>query len=370
MSDPAPRVGRILIVDDEPGNVRVLEELLALAGYREVHSTTDPSRVEALYGHLEPDLILLDLHMPVLDGFAVMQRLSTLIDAGDYLPILVLTADISHESKRAALRSVAKDFLVKPFDHEEVLARVANLLDARSLHVQLRLHGETLERGVNQRTAELAQTVDRLERAEHDLRLAQEETIHRLALAAEFHDDETSRHIERMSRSCAILADRAGKDQEECELLRLAAKMHDVGKIGIPDAVLHKPGRLTADEYEVIKTHTAIGHQILEDSKSDLARCGATVAWTHHEKVDGTGYPRGLRGEQIPLGGRIAAIADVFDALTTDRVYRPAFALPDALTIMQDGRDTHFDADLLDVFFDSLDDVLAAREGVTDAAIP
>ena len=370
MSDPGPRVVRILIVDDEPGNVRVLEELLALAGYREVHSTTDPSRVEALYAQLRPDLILLDLHMPLLDGFAVMQRLSTLIDADDYLPILVLSADISRESKRGALKSIAKDFVLKPFDHAEVLARVANLLDARSLHVQLRQHGETLERGVNQRTAELAQTVDRLERAEHDLRLAQEETIHRLALAAEFRDDETSRHIERMSRSSAILADRAGKDQQECELLRLAAKMHDIGKIGIPDAVLHKPGRLTADEYRVIKTHTTIGHQILQGSRSELASTGAAFAWTHHEKVDGTGYPRGLHGEQIPLEGRIAAIADVFDALTTDRVYRPAFPLSDALSTMRDGRATHFDADLLDLFFDSLDDVLAAREGVTDAAIP
>jgi putative two-component system response regulator len=365
MNDPAPLAGRIVIVDDEPSNVLVLEQLLELAGYRNVHSTNDPTRVEALHAQLQPDLILLDLHMPVLDGLAVMRRLSTLIDADDYLPILVLAADVTPQSKQAALEGGAKDFVVKPFDHAEVLARVANLLEARSLHVQLRRHGETLGRAVRERTAELAQTVDRLQRAEHDLRLAHEETIHRLVLAAEFRDDETSRHIERMSRYCAIVADRAGNDQRQCDLLRLAAKMHDIGKLGIPDAILHKPGRLTAEEYGTMKRHAEIGHRILEGSKSELARTGATLAWTHHEKVDGTGYPRGLRGEEIPLEGRIAAIADVFDALTTDRVYRPAFSLPEALTTMRDGRATHFDADLLDLFYDSVDDVLAAREEAT-----
>lgn len=369
MRDPALRADRILIVDDEPGNVVVLERLLEVAGYRDVHSTTDPTRVEALYAQLRPDLILLDLHMPVLDGFAVMRRLSAMIDARDYVPVLVLTADVSAQSKRAALESGAKDFVLKPFDHAEVLARVANLLDARSLHVQLCQYNETLEQAVRERTAELAQTVERLQRAEQDVRLAQEETIHRLALAAEFRDDETSRHIERMSRYCAILATRAGKDERQCDLLRLAAKMHDIGKLGIPDAVLHKPGRLTAHEYAIMKGHAEIGHRILRDSRSELARTSATLAWTHHEKVDGTGYPRGLRGEQIPLEGRIAAIADVFDAITSDRVYRPAFPLTEALTTMRNGRATHFDANLLDLFFDSLDDVLAARECLGDGAV-
>ncbi|MCP9490508.1 MAG: HD domain-containing protein [Solirubrobacteraceae bacterium MAG38_C4-C5] len=375
MSAPAPRPGRILIVDDEPGNVLALKPLLELAGYRDVRCTSNPARADALYAQLRPDLILLDLHMLVLDGFAVMRRLSTLIDADDYVPILVLTADAdadadaAKDSRWAALEGEAADFVVEPLDHAEVVTRVANLLDVRSRHVQLRQHNETLERAVRERTAELAQTVDRLQHVEHDLRLAEEETIHRLALAAEVRDDETSRHIERMSRYCAILVARAGEGQRQRDLLRIAARMHDIGKLGIPDAILHKPGRLTAHEYEIMKGHAEIGYRILEGSKSELARAGATLAWTHHEKVDGTGYPRGLRGEQIPLEGRIAAIADVFDALTTDRVYRPAFPLPEALTTMRAGRATHFDPDLLDLFLGSLDEVLAAREGLADATV-
>lgn len=369
MSEPGPRPERILIVDGEqPGNVLVLKPLLKLAGYQNVHSTTDPAQVDALYAQLRPDLILLDLHILVLDGFAVMQRLSTLIDADDYLPILVLTPDIAH-GRWAALEGGATDFVVEPLDRADVVTRVANLLDVRSRHVQLRRHNETLELAAREHTAELAQTVDRLQLAEHDLRLAEEETIHRLALAAEVRDDETSRHIERMSRYCAILATRAGEGQRQSGLMRIAARMHDIGKLGIPDAILHKPGRLTADEYGIMKGHAEIGYRILEGSKSELARTGATLAWTHHEKVDGTGYPRGLRGEQIPLEGRIAAIADVFDAITTDRVYRPAFPLGEALDIMRDGRATHFDPDLLDLFLGSLDDVLDAREGLADATV-
>jgi putative two-component system response regulator len=370
VSDLAHAGDRILIVDDEPGNVLVLERLLEHAGYTEVHASTDPTQIEALYRSFQPDVILLDLHMPVMDGFAVMERLSDLIDPGEYVPILVLTADATHKSKRAALEGGAKDFVTKPFDHAEVLARMGNLLETRALHARLRRQNDLLEGTVRDRTAELERAINRLELAERDLRLAQEETIHRLSLAAEFRDDETSRHIERMSRYCAILAERVGRDGEQTELLRIAAKMHDIGKLGIPDAILRKAGPLTPDEFEVMKAHTEIGYQILRGSESQLANTAAMLAWTHHEKIDGSGYPRGLRGAEIPVEGRIAAIADVFDALTTDRVYRNAFALPEALSIMRDGRGTHFDGDLLDLFFDSLDAVLAAKaELIIDRAI-
>jgi putative two-component system response regulator len=369
VTEHARPAARLLIVDDEPANVLMLERLLELAGYRNVDSTTDPTRVEALYSERRPDLILLDLHMPVLDGFAVMQRLTRLIDADDYVPILVLTADTTQQSKHAALRGGANDFITKPIDHVELLARVGNLLDTRLLHLQIRRHNEHLEQTVRERTGELRQAVARLELAERDLRLAQEETIHRLSRAAEFRDDETSRHIERMSRYCAILATHAGKNERDSELLRIASKMHDIGKLAIPDAILLKPGRLTTGEYDVIKQHAEIGRQILHGSRSELARTGATLAWTHHERCDGGGYPRGLRGNEIPLEGRIAAIADVFDALTTDRIYRNALPLPQALSIMRDGRATHFDADLLEIFLDSLDDILAAKDELPDATM-
>jgi putative two-component system response regulator len=364
----ARAAGRILIVDDESANVLVLERMLEQAGYRDLRSTTDPTEVKALFGAFHPDLVLLDLHMPLLDGFAVMERLSRLIEPDDYVPILVLTADVTQKSKRASLEGGAKDFVTKPFDHVEVLARVANLLDTRFLHVQVRRHNEFLEERVRERTAELARALARVKLAEQDRRLAQEETIHALSLAAEFRDDATSRHIERMSRYCAIVAAHAGKTEEETEQLRMAAKMHDIGKIGIPDAILLKPGKLTPEEFKTMKGHAEIGYQILEGSRSELASVGAMLAWTHHEKVGGTGYPCGLRGDEIPLEGRIAAIADVFDALTTHRVYSRAVSVPDALSIMRADRGTHFDAELLDIFFDSLDAIVVAKEQLTKPA--
>jgi putative two-component system response regulator len=353
---------RILIVDDELGNVLVLRHLLEDAGYKDLRLCTDPTEVESIYDEFRPDLVLLDLHMPVLDGFAVMRQLSRMIDDHDYVPILVLTADVDQQSKRAALKGGAKDFVTKPFDHPEVLARVSNLLDTRSLHVQLRRHNGLLEDEVCARTTELTQAIGRLEVAEEDRRLAQEETIHRLSLAAEYRDEETSRHIERMSRYCAILGARAGKDEHESDVLRIASKMHDIGKLAIPDSILLKPGKLTPVEFDIMKGHAEIGHQIMEGSKSELATLGGMLAWTHHEKVDGSGYPRGLRGDEIPLEGRIAAVADVFDALTTNRIYRRAFPLPEALAIMREGRATHFDAALLDLFLDSLEEVMTATE--------
>jgi putative two-component system response regulator len=307
--------------------------------------------------------------MPVLDGFAVMSRLSELIAPDDYVPIVVLTADVTHKSKRAALEGGAKDFITKPFDHAEILARVGNLLETRFLHVQLRRQNEFLEETVRERTSELRRTLGLLEVAERDCRLAQEETIHRLSLAADFRDDETSRHIERMSRYCAILAAQLGKDEREAELLRIASKMHDIGKLGIPDSILLKPGSLTAAEFDVMKRHAEIGYHILEGSRSELGRTGAMLAWTHHERVDGSGYPRGLRGDEIPVEGRIAAIADVFDALTSDRVYRKALSLPEALDTMREGRGKHFDPELLELFLDSLDLMLAARRQLVESTI-
>lgn len=353
---------KILIVDDEQANVVLLERILAQSGYGNVSATMDPTQVESLYMKLEPDLILLDLRMPVLDGFGVMAQLSKLVASDDYLPILVLTADVTHESKQKALTSGAKDFLIKPLEPAEVVARVGNLLETRALHLQLRRHNELLEARVQERTAALWSTVTRLERVEKDLRLAQEETIHRLSLAAEFRDNETSRHIERMSRYCALLARRAGEDERRSELLRIASKMHDVGKIGVPDAILLKPGKLTPEQFEIMKQHADIGYQILRGSESEIASTGAVIAWTHHEKLDGSGYPRGLKGDAIPIEGRIAAVADVFDALTTDRIHRKAFPLPEALAIMREGRGQHFDAHLLDLFLDSIDVALTTKQ--------
>lgn len=359
---PADMDPTILIVDDEAANIVLLERILRRAGYDNVVSTTDPTQVEPYFVTFRPDLILLDLHMPELNGFALMERLSPKIGPGDYVPILVLTGDLTSKSKQRALTGGAKDFLIKPFDKAEVLARVANLLDTRALHVALRNSNEVLEEKVRERTADLWDAVHHLEQTQQELRLAQEETIHRLSLAAEFRDHETSRHIQRMSAYCALLVAQAGFGGERTEAVRLASHMHDIGKIAVPDAILLKPGKLTEEESAVMKTHAEIGHRILHGSKSEVATLGAEIAWAHHEKVDGSGYPRGLKGDEIPVEGRIAAVADVFDALTTDRVYRKAFPLFEAISLMKDGRGKHFDGDLLDLFLDSMDLVLQAKQ--------
>ncbi|MQA98819.1 MAG: response regulator [Actinobacteria bacterium] len=361
MSSSHDRPNRILVVDDEPANVELIRRLLARSGYTHVESTTDPTEVESMYRALQPDLIMLDLHMPKLDGFGVMEQLSQLIRPGEFVPILVLTADVTQDSKQKALVSGAKDFLTKPFDPSEVVARVGNLLETRNYHLELRRHNELLEEKVQERTAALWETVGDLETARDDLRVAQEETIHSLSLAAEFRDDETSQHIERMSRYCSIIAAGMDFDNERCDTVRLASKMHDVGKIGVSDSILLKPGKLTDEEYLVMKEHAQIGYEILRGASSELARTAATIAWTHHEKVDGSGYPRGLTRDDIPLEGRIAAVADVFDALTTNRIYRRAFPLTEALDVMREGGGAHFDAEILDLFFDRMDEVLRMK---------
>lgn len=207
----------------------------------------------------------------------------------------------------------------------------------------------------------LRTTIKDLERSEDQLALSQEETIIRLSIAVESRDAETGSHIERMGRYCALLAEKLGWSESARDLLRVASPLHDVGKIAIPDAVLQKPGALTADERKQMEEHAAIGHRILAGSDSPLLDLAARIALTHHEKWDGSGYPNGLKGEDIPIEGRIAAVADVFDALTSDRVYRKAMPLDKALSILQEGRASHFDPEVLDRFFSSIDEVIAIR---------
>jgi putative two-component system response regulator len=212
---------------------------------------------------------------------------------------------------------------------------------------------------VHERTADLWNAVRNLEAAQKDLRESREDTIQRLAIAAEFRDVETARHVDRMSRYCELIARKLGEDYDRCELIRTASAMHDVGKIGIPDRILLKPGKLDPDELEIMQTHAELGYRILNGSRSELLQSAAAIALSHHEWWDGSGYPYGLAGEAIPLEGRIAAIADVFDALTSNRVYRKGFTLGEAVEMMAAERGTHFDPDLLDLFLGSLDQVVA-----------
>ena len=357
----------ILVVDDEQQNVSLLERLLQREGYTNVVGSTEPQRVVDMFHEVSPDLLILDLHMPFLDGFGVMEALAPHVPGDSYFPILVITGDNSAENRHRALSVGAKDFLNKPIDRTEVALRVRNLLQTRFLHMELQVQNVLLEDKVRKRTEGLAQAVRDLERSHDEIRLSQEETVRRLALAAELRDDDTGQHVHRMSKYVSLLAERVGVPSERAELIRLASQMHDVGKIGIPDSVLLKPGSLDKDERAVIETHSQIGFDILRDSHSELLRTGALIALTHHERFDGTGYPRGLKGNEIPIEGRLASIADVYDALTSDRVYRKAFPVEKAIEIMREGRGTQFDAELLDAFLGSLDDIVAVVANETHA---
>jgi putative two-component system response regulator len=326
---------RILVVDDEPTNVRTLSRILQAAGYTNVAATTDPTAVLALFAEQEPDLVLLDLHMPVLDGVAVLERLAGVAAPQSYLPVLVLTGDSSQQARRRALSKGAKDFVTKPFEVDEVLLRIRNLLETKYLHREIATENVLLEQRVKERTAEL-------EGAHLD-------TLERLAVAAEFRDDDTGKHTERVAAISAILGREVGLEEEEIELLRRAAPLHDLGKIGIPDAILRKPGPLTPDEWEIMKTHTTAGARILGGGKSRIIRLAEEIALSHHERWDGSGYPQARSREGIPPAARVVAVADVFDALTSDRVYRKAWASDDVLAYIQSHSATHFDPTLVAV---------------------
>ncbi len=337
MREDATKKARILIVDDQEVNIRLLEDILGrVGGYTTLKSTTDSRKVIPLYAEFRPDLILLDLRMPYLDGFGVMEELKPLISVGSYVPILVLTADVTPEVKQRALAGGAKDFLTKPFDPNEVLLRIKNLLETRSLHLELQNQNHILEEKVRERTRELEET--------------HIEVLERLALAAEYRDDETGQHTRRVGQTSAILAQALGLPHGDVVLIQRAAPLHDVGKIGIPDRILLKAGRLTPEEFDVIKTHTTIGAKILSGGRFQLLRMAEEIALTHHERWDGTGYPQGLKGDSIPLAGRIVAIADAFDALTHERPYKRAWPVKEAAAELKRCAGTQFDPELVRVF--------------------
>jgi putative two-component system response regulator len=302
---------RIMIIDDEPGNVKVLKRVLAVAGYRVITAITDPKVAIARFAEIDPDILLLDLHMPEIDGVTVMKRLRAGMPTSEYFPILMLTGDDSPQACQRALAMGASDFVAKPFDMHEVLIRIKNLLATRSLHRQVAEHTHELERKVRERTAELD--------------IAQLDTIARLALAAEFRDDETGRHTQRVGALSELLARALGWSDAEAALLGLAAPLHDVGKIGIPDAILCKAAMLTVRERKTMERHTTIGAQILSGGRSRFIQLAEKVALSHHERWDGRGYPDRTLGPAIPSAARIVAVADFFDATVHDRVYRKAW---------------------------------------------
>jgi putative two-component system response regulator len=314
--------GKVLIVDDQEVNVILLERMLRGAGYVSITSTMDPGQVCELHLKNRYDLILLDLQMPGMDGFQVMERLKE-IEPDGYLPVLVITAQPGH--KLRALQAGAKDFLSKPIELSEVLARVHNMLEVRLLHKELHNYNDVLELRVWERTV--------------DLQESYLETIFTMTRAAEYKDTDTGAHVQRISYYSRELARALGLDEAFVDKIFFASPMHDIGKIGIPDHILLKPGALTLDEWVIMRGHASMGSKILGASKSSYLKMGAEIALNHHERWNGGGYPNGKRGEAIPLAARILNICDIYDALRSKRPYKTAFDHRKTVFIIAHGDD-------------------------------
>ncbi len=339
---------RVLVVDDEVANLKLVKEILKF-DYTIVLAKTGEEalrRAEDL-----PDLILLDVMMPGIDGYEVCRQLHAKQQTQD-IPVIFVTAMGEQQDETKGFTFGAVDYITKPVKPPVLRARVKTHLELRWARKQLENHNTILEERVQERTKELRES--RLE------------IVHRLVSAAEYKDPETGSHIQRMSLYSRVLAREYGLSQSQCETIHLASPMHDIGKIGIPDSILLKPGRLDPEEWSTMRTHTTIGARILAHSTSPLLQAGQEIAISHHEKWDGSGYPQGLQGGAIPLFGRITAISDVFDALTTKRPYKEAWPVEKAIEEIREGKGQHFDPALIDLFFAVLPELLDIRERFRD----
>jgi putative two-component system response regulator len=348
----AENPSKVMIVDDEPINIKVTRKYLQSAGYSNFVTTTDSTTTVEQVLAEKPDIVLLDVVMPGISGLDILSQLRR---QTDQTPILILTASSDPKTKLAALELGATDFLSKPVDPSELVLRVRNVIATKARR-------DHLERVVNERTRELA--------------MSQREVVQCLARAAEFRDEETGHHIVRVGKIAAVIAAALNASPRLCSIIEQASQLHDVGKIAVPDHILHKPAKLTKEEYAQMKKHCVYGHKILQkmskaeyaiiakqpkaalsmiDTRSSvLIQYAARIAMTHHEWWDGTGYPNGLKGEEIPLEGRITAVADVYDALSSKRPYKAAFSKEDCLALMQKNTGTQFDPRVIEAFLKSM----------------
>lgn len=327
---------RILIVDDDPTNLHMLDRLLDIGGYDDVRKATSGAEaIKEVIDH-SPDLVLLDLHMPGVNGYEVLRILRQSVSSSVYLPILVFTADATHESRKKTLELGASDFLTKPGDATEILLRIRNFLTMRGLHKSLNDRNVNLEGMVLERTRELEN--------------AQVEIVERLARAGEHRDDITGEHTKRVGDLSSKIARLLGLPELESRLISLAARLHDLGKIGVPDSILMKPDKLSPIEFTEMQNHCAVGASILSHGNTMLIQMAERIAMSHHERYDGKGYPHGLIGESIPIEARIVAVADVFDALTHERPYKKAWEVSEAVAEIQRLSGEHFDPRVVNAF--------------------
>lgn len=353
MSETAAARPRILVVDDDEQVRGLMQALLTTLGYLPEVAEDGEEALEKVAAS-PPDLILMDATMPRVGGLEAVRRLKA-SEATRIIPIIMVTGLHDMDTKVQALEAGVDDFLGKPWEQIELKARIASLLKVKAGNDQSRRYQRDLEGEVAKRTRQLEHALTR----QRTLSL---EAIYGLSRASEFRDEDTGAHLRRMSHYSAAIARRMDLPMRTIEAILYASPMHDVGKIGIPDQILLKPGKLTAHEMQIMKLHTTIGAQILDGSTADFLKLGRVIALTHHEKWDGSGYPRGLAGTRIPLAGCVTAIADVFDALTTRRPYKEPFAVDKAFEIVREGREKHFHPEVVDAFFSITDEILRIRE--------
>jgi len=351
---------RILIVDDEEMGRRLLNTFLTRLGYEVIEAFDGVHALEQVQA-TAPDLILLDINMPRMDGLEVARRLKE-ASATKVIPIVIVSSVSDLEGRVKALEAGVDDFLAKPVDRTELRARVQSLLKVKAYNDHLLNYQKELEAEVARRTDQLRRAYEELKDASVKLKRASLDTVFRLSQAAEYKDEETGSHIKRMGYYSATIARRLQMSEEEIESILYAAPMHDIGKIGIPDRILLKPGKLDPDEWEIMKQHTLIGSHLLKGSDSFLISMAEIIAVTHHEKWDGSGYPKSLKGTDIPLVGRITAIADVFDALTSKRPYKEPYPFEKALAIIKESRENHFDPTVVDAFLAEINKILEIRQ--------
>jgi putative two-component system response regulator len=343
----------ILVVDDQLQNVELLEAQLVPLGYEIIRAANGKDALTIITGN-EIDLMLLDIMMPGMDGFEVIRRVRQGTKTR-LLPIILVTALRETEDRIKGIEAGCDDFISKPVDKMELFARVRSLLKVKDYNDLMLNYRKELESEVTARTEQLKQALERIKTASLD-------TIYRLSVASEYKDKDTGAHIKRMSRYSVAVARRMGLDENTIETILYSAPMHDLGKIGIPDQILMKPAILDPAEWKIMKMHTVIGAKILQGSDAEFIKSGESIALSHHEKWDGSGYPNGVKGQEIPIAGRIVAIADVFDALTSKRPYKEPFTIEKSLAIVKEGRGTHFDPDVVDAFFDIQEEILNIKK--------
>lgn len=341
--------GKILIVDDNLANTKLLEKILKISGYHNIQTVNDSREFFRKYNEFEPDVILLDLNMPFIDGIEVMRKLHENDEESlDYIPVIVITAQNDQLNMKKAFEVGASDFVGKPFNNDEILLRIKNMLKMRLLHKEVLSYNGVLEQKVKERTK--------------DLQDLQVELIQRLGRVLEYRDNETGYHVTRMSLYVKELAIHLGLPEDDIQLLYQASSMHDIGKISVSDQILLKPGKLSDEERETMQLHTIHGAHILTGSSFRLIQLAEEISLSHHEKWDGTGYPKGLKGEEIPLYSRMVAICDVFDALTSERPYKKAWTVEEAKEEIMSQSGRHFDPFIVEKFLEILPQVVEIME--------